>query len=373
LRKKVIYIVSDIDKALAFEWIADRIDESKVELSFILIQQRPSFLEAYLTAKGIPVAAYYYKGKKELLPIAWKITKLLNQLRPHVVHCHLFYGSFIGLLAARISGIKTRIYTRHHSDYHQRYYPKGRKWDKINNYLATDIVAPSGVVKDILIKDEKVPGHKVHLIHHGFDTTYFSEVEANRIASLKSKYNISESDRPVIGVISRFTELKGIQYIIPAFKKLLEQYPSAVLMLFNANGEYKPILESALATLPSNNYRVIEFENDLAAVYRLFTVFIQASTDRTIEAFGQTYVEALAAEVPSIFTLAGIAGDFIQDGKNAFVVPFKDIAAIFEKLCLVLNDYNTAKKIARQGKREVEELFSIDRMVHELENLYEQD
>ena len=50
--------------------------------------------------------------------------------------------------------------------------------------------------------------------------------------------------------------------------------------------------------------------------------------DSMSEAFGQTYIEALASRVPSIFTLSGIACEFAKDRVNCLVVPYKDSDSI---------------------------------------------
>lgn len=368
--KKVVYVISDINKALAFEWISENVDKKRIELSFILLIQGASELEVYLSGQGIPCYTFCYHSRKDLLKVFNKVYRKLKQLKPDVVHCHLLYGSIIGLSAAKVAGITKRIYTRHHSDYHHRYFPKGIKWDKLCNWLATDIIAPSGTVQEILVNYEQVAPQKVSLIHHGFDVGYFKEVPSHRVQHLKSKYRTEGRD-PVIGVISRFTELKGIQYIIPAFAQLLKLYPKATLMLFNATGDYIQQIQKLLAEIPSENYRLIKFENDLAAAYKLFDVFVQVSTDQKIEAFGQTYVEALASGIPSVFTLSGIASDFIENGKNAYVVPFRNSDVIFHKIKAILDNKAEAYKMAMQGQKDVSSLFSLSKMIHSLEELYE--
>lgn len=368
--EKIVYIISDINKALAFEWIAAYLDKQKFTLSFILLQRQPAELEVFLKTKKIPCQTLYYRGKRDFPRMLLQLYQHLKRERPDVVHCHLFNGSLIGLTASKLAGITKKVYTRHHSDYHLRYFPKGIKWDKWCNRMATDIVAPSGAVVEVLRNFEKVTESKIKLIHHGFDLGYFNHIPKDRIAGLREKYKV-DGYWPITGVISRFTELKGIQYIIPAFQRLLSNYPDALLMLFNAQGDYKREILQLLEALPQKNYRVVAFENDIAAAYRLFDVFIQASTDRTIEAFGQTYVEALASKVPSIFTLSGIAPDFIKDCHNAYVVPFKDSNAIYNKFLEILSDTEKARKIAEQGAKDVQELFSIDKMIHSLEALYE--
>lgn len=366
----ITYIISDIDKALAFEWIADNLNAQKFRLSFILLNTGDSHLQTYLQQKAIPVTTIRVNNKKDWPAAWWSIYKQLKKHKPDVVHCHLITASLLGLTAAKVAGVKKRIYTRHHSDYHHRYFPKGIKLDKLCNKMATHIIAPSNAVKHVLCNMEAVPPQKVTIIHHGFDLSYFNNISADVIAEMKAKYNPGRQF-PVIGVISRFTELKGIQYIIPAFQKLLAIYPDALLLFFGTSGNYQNEIDDLLKNIPQRNYRKIKFENNLAGAYSLFDVFIQASTDTLIESFGQTYVEALAAGVPSIFTLSGIAADFIKHEQNALVVPFKNSDAVYESLITILKDSVLKKRLVDNGKGSVASDFSLHKMIASLEKIYE--
>jgi glycosyltransferase involved in cell wall biosynthesis len=354
---------------LAFEWIATQIDKDKYALDFILINSEETDLEVFLNKNGNNTVRFISKGKLSWPKVWLQIFWYLRKRKPQIVHCHLFQASFLGLLAAKFAGIPKRIYTRHHSDYHFRYFPKGVKWDKFINSLATLIVAPSKAVVHVLRDLESVPPNKVVLVNHGFDLDYFENVPSDLAASIKCKYNL-ENKRPVVGVISRFTELKGIQYIIPAFKSFLNEYPNALLLLFNAKGDYEKQIELLLGELPSGSYKTIPFEPQLSGVYSLFDCFLQVSTDTNIEAFGQTYVEALAAGVPSIFTLSGVANEFIVDKKNALVVRFENETDILDALTTCANNATLREQIIENGKQSVKELFSIQKMISSLEMLY---
>ncbi len=366
----VTYIISDIDKALAFEWIAEYVDPSKFKLNFILILQKPAELEKFLSARNLEVQTYYYHSKKDFPRILFKVYRCLKKNNSDAVHCHLLYGSLVGLTAAWLAGIKHRLYTRHHSDFHHRYFPGGIKWDKWCNFLSTRIIAPSGTVENVLVQMENVDASNITVIPHGFDLTYFRNPKKILIDAISEKYSVT-SCYPVIGVISRFTELKGIQYIIPAFKTLLSAYPDAVVLFFNATGDYDTEIRRLLSAIPKHNYRLIQFENELAAVYQLFDVFIQASTDTNIEAFGQTYVEALASGVPSVFTLSGIAPDFIEHEKNALVVPFHDSEPIYKSVIRILEEPGLKEKLITNGWNSVKERFALQHMIKQLEDLYE--
>src|SRR5690606_20647117 len=158
--------------------------------------------------------------------------------------------------------------TRHHSTFHYEFFPKAVKWDLYVNSLATDVVAISKNVENVLINKDHVPPEKISLIHHGFDIIKFSETNKQEVDALKLKYKLNDTDFPVIGVISRFIKWKGIEFIIPAFKKILVDYPNAKLILANATGPDKAYVSSILKKeLKPNQYIEIPFEPNLFALY----------------------------------------------------------------------------------------------------------
>lgn len=366
---KVFYIISDIEKALAFEWVNDFIDREKIELHFILIGKTETPLITFLRQRGTPHHVIAYATKKDLVKAWLAVFKILRKEKPDVVHTHLWVANMVGLTAAWVSRVARRIYTRHHATVHYRQYPSGLKWDKLANRLATNIVAISKSIEEILVDWDKAQKEKVTIIHHGFDLPYFSHVEEARVASLRKKYNLNASSGSVVGVISRYTNWKGIQFIIPAFKSLLAKYPNAHLVLANARGEYAREIKALLNTLPQGSYTEIGFEADLAALYRLFNVYVHAPIDAYSEAFGQTYVEALATGTPSVFTLSGIAREFVRDGENAVVVEHKNSEQIFVGLCNILENKELSARLIAGGRQSIQQ-FSVGKYMKDLETLY---
>jgi glycosyltransferase involved in cell wall biosynthesis len=366
--KKITYLVSCIDKAIAFEWIVEQLDPERYQLSFILLNPGVSEFENYLAEHHIPFTRIDYCGPGDLPKALLRTIQIFKKSKPDIIHCHLFDATLMGLTAGKLAGVKKRIYTRHHSTYNWQYNKKGVWLDRLINWLATDIVAISKNVRKVLLKTEHVPLHKIHLIHHGFDLDAFRIVDKERIKSLSDKHKII-GKKPIIGVIARWIEWKGIQYIIPAFRKLLETHPDALLILANANGPYKPEIERLLNELPEDSFQTIPFENDLFALYQLYDVYVHTPINPTIEAFGQTYVEALAAGIPSVFTLSGVAPEFIENEKNALVVPFKDSQSITFAIDRLIKDTNLRLILHKNGRNSLS-AFDLSMMMNKLEELY---
>lgn len=366
-RRKVLYIVSDIDKALAFEWTTQHL-LPYVDLFFILIGKKETALSDYLSHASIPYEVISDDDYKSNLKRWLQLRAIISRKQPDVVHTHLWRATMLGLTAAWSCGIKKRILTRHHATLHYVEYPSGRKWDILCNTLATDIIAISENVKNIVVQRDRAPSWKVHVVHHGFDILYFRDIDQSRVNIIRQKYKLT--GYPVVGVISRYLKLKGIQYIIPAFKKLLLEYPDAHLVLANAQGDYTDAVKELLSELPRTSYTEILFEQDLAALYKVFDVFVHVPVDQYAEAFGQTYIEALAAGVPSVFTLSGVAPEFIADENNALVVNYKDEAAILLSMKRILQNSGLRSNLIVNGEKSIRDKFSLQIMIDKLLNIY---
>ena len=106
-------------------------------------------------------------------------------------------------------GIKRRIVTKADTGYHWSYAYKGILFDKLVNFLATDIIAISNESKEFIIKKEKADPTKIILIHHGIKIDeQVSLVNKDAITKFKSQYNLH--GKTVVGMVSRLVEWKGV-------------------------------------------------------------------------------------------------------------------------------------------------------------------
>ncbi|HRN70061.1 MAG TPA: glycosyltransferase family 4 protein [Candidatus Woesebacteria bacterium] len=367
----VVNIISFVSKSISFEWVASRLQKENYHLVFILLHTENTPLEEFLSAKGIKTYRIFYRNKFNALSAFLKISRVLLKEKADVVHCHLFDASLLGLLSAKFLGIKKRIYTRHNSTIHHVYFPKAVKFDRFINFLSTHILAISERVKRVMVELEGVTVKKIFLLPHGFDFSSFENVSCERIENVRKKYGINSSKYPVVGVISRYIHWKGVQYIIPAFKEYLKSYPNALLVLANAHGSYQnEIKELLISKLAQSSYKEIIFEEDVIALYRIFDIFVHVPIDDHSEAFGQTYIEALASGLPSIFTLSGIAIEFVKNNQNAKVVSFQNSIQIYEALVEIINDENLRNILVENGKESIKK-FDLDTMIKKLNNIYQ--
>lgn len=365
---KVVYIISDIDKAVFFEHTAIKLRESGLDVSFILINSYPSELGAFLQARDfkihfIEIGKLLYSRRAIAACI-----KILKAEKPQVVHCHLSMANFVGLVSSFLCGVKIRIYTRHAGKPLSFSY-KEDILNKIQNRLATKIIAITEIIKGLLVS-EGVNESKIKIVHHGFDLDRMMHPDSDEVKRIKTQYNPG-SKYPIVGVIARWMKWKGIHYIIPAFERLLKEYPDARLCLFNAsmNADFSHEIRSMLDKLPTGSYEIVPFEKNIYDLYNLFDIYVHTPVNPYCEAFGQTYVEALAAGIPSIFTLSGVAREFITED-NAYIVDFENSDAIYEKMKAALSKQKDPEMLRKNGQEVVSKMFSLDQYISNLLPLY---
>lgn len=369
----IVYVISRVSHSKLFEWTFERLDHSKYRIVAVLLHHEETSFERFLHTLNIPTYRINYSSKYQLLKAVKECVRIFRREKADIVHTHLFEAGLAGITAAKFAGIKRRIHTRHDALIHHDYHPQAVKYDKWINKSATDIVAITENVKSILIDLENADPQKITVIRHRFNLSEFRNVSSDSVENLRKKYLNTEANYPVVGVVSRFIEWKGIQYIIPAFGKILETYPDAMLLLANAQGPYAEELMQLLKRIPARNYRIIPFETEIQALYRIFDIFIHVPVSAGSEAFGQVYIEAMAARKPCVVTLSGIATEFVRDREHALVVPYRNSESITLAVLELAANQDVCSKLTDNADRIIDQQFSIEQMIHEIEALYDRN
>jgi len=365
---KILSVFSMIDRAREFNWYAKYIDKDRFELIGVFLNPfRPSILDVF-RENGHEVIWIKYNGKRNMPAAIFRLYRIFKRQNPDIVHAQLFDASYAGMLAARLAGIKNRIHTRHHGILHHEYFPNSVKHDLRINKWSTKIIAPSMAVCSILIEKENVDIKKIVHINHGFDFNELLFSEKDSVKLMKEKYRINGF--PVIGAVSRFTEWKGLQYTIRAFKGILTSYPDAVLVLTNEGGDYKKQIEEELSKIPDKNFRVIGFEPEMPALFKTFDLFIHVPVNSLAESFGQVYIEAIALGVPSVFTKSGIACEIEDLESIATIVPYRDVPSIVDAIHRFVAEPGVFISRANSKTEMIIKTFGFSEKIRKTEELY---
>lgn len=231
--------------------------------------------------------------------------------------------------------------------------------------IVDKIICVSNYVRERALK-QNFTSSKLLTKYCGVDTKRFSP-NAELRTELRKDYGISD-DTLVLATVSRIKNLKhkGHESLLELFEKYAKQKNWKLIVVGKGNGliqlKYK-IKKSGL----ENNIICLGHRTDVEKVLNVADVYVSPTS---FETFGLAVAEGMAMQIPAVVYEIGGTPEVVNDGKSGFLVRFKDVSDLYEKINCLDANRNLLKNMSRQARRWVEENFTINQMVDGLEAIY---
>ncbi len=232
--------------------------------------------------------------------------------------------------------------------------------------MCAGLIAESDAIRTTLIRDHGLPAARVVRIYRGVELDD-GPGAAEATEQLRASLGLP-ARAPVVGTVGRLVYQKAQDVFLRAAALVLQEIPEARFLVVG-DGPQAPALERLRGQLGLDGAcRFTGFRRDVAALLGVMDVFTLPSI---LEGFPQVLLEALAQSRPVVATRIDGVTELIEDGVNGRLVPPGDAAALAAALIELLQDRAQAGKLAQTGRRQVEEQFSVTRMVQDVEAFYQ--
>lgn len=295
--------------------------------------------------------------------------RVLRDRRPDVMHSHTSKAGTTGRVAALLRG-RSRpraVVHTYHGHVLRGYFDPGRErvFRLVERSLAhvTDaLVAVSNEVRDDLVDLGVARREKFVVVPYGFDLDHRIDASSGMRAARRLEAGLAETF--AIGWAGRFTEIKRPLDLI----RVLAQVPGATLVLAG-DGDLRYVTEKLARELGvSDRVRFLGYVNDLGSWYAAFDAFLLTSEN---EGAPVVAIEALAAGVPVVATAAGGTSAVVDDRETGFLSPVGDVDLLAANLRALRDDPTLRAKMGSEGARRSRERFAVERMVDDIEHLYQ--
>jgi glycosyltransferase involved in cell wall biosynthesis len=174
--------------------------------------------------------------------------------------------------------------------------------------------------------------------------------------------------QPVIGFAGRFTRDKGLPELVAAFQLIRKVAPETVLLLIGDYEEGDPVPEETKNAIKSQPGVIcVGFTSQIELYYLVMNLFV-LSTHR--EGFPNTILEAQAAGLPVITSIATGAVDAIDDGITGLLTPVGDSRKLAEAVLSLLSDPGKMRSMGLSGRERVLREFRNEMIWEALSSLY---
>lgn len=323
-------------------------------------EMEEEFRDAGLLLKKLEI-----RTKSELNPkIYWALPDLIRWIRQEgieLVHAHTRVTQVMSSWVSLIT--KIPFVTTCHGFYKRRL---GRMlWPA----WGEQAVAISDPVGTHLRETFQVPREKIRVVYNGIDLHGFTHrFQSHDPDKVRDEYQIPKGSY-VIGTIARLVPDKGHEFLIRAIKSL-EPENQNMFLLIVGDGRHRKYLEDLVHSMGVDGK--VRFTGNLSDVSKplaAMDIFVLPATWR--EGFGLSIVEAMACQKPVIVTNIWALNTLILNRVNGILVEPRDVGDLSSAIRLLLKDDSLREGIGISGKRTAEFRFSLDRMVEELEKVYE--
>jgi len=310
---------------------------------------------------GLEIITIPIMTKKEINPkiilSAFKLSGVIRKNKIDIVHSHSRTTQVLGCLLACVSGVK-HIFTCHG-------FFRRRFLRRLFPCWGDKVIAISHQVKEHLVVDFKLAENKITVINNGIDMARFRAPSAS--CFLPDKAGLGLGAGPVVGIIARLSDVKGHKYLIEAMKTVLEEFPSAGLLVVGSGRTQEELLRQVSSLGIDRKVFFVPEIRDTVNTLALMDVFVMPSLQ---EGLGLALMEAMAQGLAVIGSNVGGIKTLIQDGISGLLVEPADSRGLAKAILTLLNDPVKRASLGKQAQVFIRQNFSQEKMVCETEEEY---
>jgi len=207
--------------------------------------------------------------------------------------------------------------------------------------------------------------------------TIYNEVNLDRF-SLSGRRDLREAfgipaDAPVVGFVGRIAPRKGLDYFIQAAALIRQQvHNTRFLIVGEADEDYEQLYKAALLQQCTQLglSDVVTFagaRSDIPDILYTMDVLVFPSP---ADIGPHVPLEAMAIACPVVTASYGGAQEEVEDGVTGIHANPKDPESIAQATVRILCDRTLADRLGSQGRIRVEKMFSLERYLREVEDIY---
>ncbi len=223
------------------------------------------------------------------------------------------------------------------------------------------------------LKISSIDSTRCTVIYNAIKDEY-SDISIEKKMALKKKYWISENTKTIL-FVGRLDEIKGVSYLLKAFKNLLKRRTDIHLLLAG-EGDFSRWLNES-----SNCWTKISFtgrlnKKKITELYKIADIGVVSSIH---EEFGLVAIEMMMHKLPIIVGDTGGLSEIVEDQVSGLKVPIRTIRGIktisykilTDKMDLLLNNEKISKALSQNGRSRFLKKYELSTFQRKMKTLYD--
>jgi glycosyltransferase involved in cell wall biosynthesis len=300
----------------------------------------------------------------------FKIASILKKEKVQIVHTHSSKAGLLGRWAARWAGVPHGVHTIHGwSFFKGQFFPVRWLYQTLERCTAplTDrLIAVSA--------DNQREGLQSGIGHKGQYRVIHSGILPQKYVLSSSvvkqaRRELNPKGWPCVLVLSNLKKQKSPLDVVEAARFLASKIPS-VLFLWAGDGPFRDqVKEKIEKNGLENNFRLLGWREDVAKLLAASDVMLLTSLH---EGLPRVVLQAMAAGKPVVATAVNGTPEAVKNEVSGFLTEPHATTAMAASLFKILSRPALGHKMGLAGKRSLRGTFLIDKMLQEIELLYDE-
>jgi L-malate glycosyltransferase len=285
-----------------------------------------------------------------------------------VLHTHLSHDHWLALSAGMLlnpSRGRMPIYVR---TVHTLRRPRALSVRWLLRHGAAQLITVSSTLQQDMLERLEVPPSRITAIAGAVDSQRFHPSLSG--ARIRCEFGLSPTT-PLVGIVARIAPSRGHLMLVEAFAQVLTAIPATRLVIVG-KGEFQPQVERLIRELGLTEVVIFTGyrEDDLPEVLAALDVFVLLAPGS--EGSCRAALEAMAVGKPVVAARLGALQDIVLDGETGLLIEPQAHRALAHSISRLLRAPEQARQMGLRGRQRIEQVFSRQRQVDEVLQLYRQ-
>ena len=233
-------------------------------------------------------------------------------------------------------------------------------------YEATEVIVNSNFMKNDIQRSFGLPFDKINVIPNGVNLNNF--VGIDRDYDFRRQYAMD--NEKIILYVGRLVYEKGVQHLISAMPKILENYHDSKLVIAGKGGMIDELRAQA-NSMGLNDKVYFTGYLDSKKVQKMYKCADVSVFPSTYEPFGIVALESMLAGVPTVVSDTGGLGEIIEHGVDGMKSYAGNPNSIADSVLALLYDHQLADNVSKKARQKVKENFNWEKIAQDTHFTYE--
>ncbi|TWT82116.1 putative glycosyltransferase EpsD [Planctomycetes bacterium CA13] len=302
-----------------------------------------------------------------------RIAKILKQENADILYVtDAFHNMVVGRLAAYFAGTTKTVLAFHSFDTVLRdgdKMPFARRLvqgsaDRMLHPTYHRVIALAEGHKEYLASTKKIAEEKIAVVHNGIDHHRFCVTRDKSEA--RTKLGLP-TDKQIVGIVAALRPWKSHDKFLESASKIAKEAPNTLFLIAGQGKERENLVTLTKKLGLEKNVQFMGQVSDVPTFLQSLDISVLTSFH---EAFPLSLLESMSSGLPVVSTDVGSVNEIIDDSVTGYLVPFGDTDLFAQKVVSLLQNGELAKQLGDAGRKKVEDMFTVDHMVHRMETIF---